>query len=452
MSFRKFLPLLFLPLAAMSAADELTDRLKESASEEIAKSETDALFKHAELSKRYVAALKVLEGRLTAEGNLDAIIRVREEIQSVTDSGEPAANDEKSVVELRGKYVAARELITKEADVARKAVVDTLAKLLREREAGLTKQGQVEEALELRKEGERMLLELSSGLSGDGVEFSEDPRVDSGTEMKELVPIEIPKDTPTVVANPFLIKGRWLESMSVPPMKQRISGKVEIGDSGEGKRPVIVIQKGSVWSGKETEISLSVGKVVATKSTFESLDFRGDLGGMFYFVNCHLHDCAFSKGGRRIGGEQATKFYFENCVVDGSFKKFWNIRHAGYRGQSSVFEKVDLPAIAFEGREPARYVNHPWVKFSDCRFVDCKVPSSFLAITRDCLFENCEFIDDPGFKAVKQPFEVVVHANKSCRWNISGAPEGVTFTRKPDTDWKGKQPPTAKLLKEMMGF
>lgn len=452
MSLLKVFPLLFLSVVTMSSADGVADRLKESALEEIAKSETDALFRHAELSKRYVAALKSLEGRLTSEGNLDAIIRVREEIESVTDSGEPAANDEKSVVELRGKYVAARETITKEADTARKGIVDAMAKSLKEREADLTKGGKVEEALALRKEGERLLLELSSGFSGEAVEFSEDPRGGDGVEMKDLPPIEIPKDAPPVVANPFLIKGRWLDSMTLPAMKQKISGSVEIGSTGEGKRPVIVVRKGSVWSGKQTEVFLAGGKVIATKSTFESLDFRSDLGGIFYFVNCHLHDCAFSKGGRRIGGEQAAKFYFENCVVDGSFKKFWNIRHAGYRGQSSVFEKVDLPAIAFEGREPARYVNHPWVKFSDCRFVDCKVPSSFLAVTRDCLFENCEFIDDPGFKAVKQPFEVTFHANKGCRWNISEAPGDVTFTRKPDTDWKGKQPPTAKALKEMMGF
>lgn len=297
-----------------------------------------------------------------------------------------------------------------------------------------------------------MLLELSAGMDSGSVAFVDDPRGAEALEAAELTLIEVPNESPPLFEKPFSIKGRWTDSMTLPVLKQRITETITIGIRTEGKRPTIVIPKGSVWSGKEAVVMLTAGKIIATKSSFQDLRFLGDHATTQYFSNCLLQDCGFSKGGNRIGGEQAAKIYFGNCVVSGNMVRGWNIRHLGYRGQGSVFEKIDLPAISFEGRDPARYLNHPWVKFSNCRFVNCKVPSSFAAITRDCVFENCDFIDDPKFEGGKRPFEVVLHMTSNCRWNISKAPATLTFTRKPDTERKGDVIPTAQALRDMMGF
>lgn len=454
MSFGKLLPPLLscALLVSPAIADEFTEKLKESAMREIEKSETDALFKQAELSQRYVGALKVLEARLTAAGDLDAIIRVREEAESVTKSGEPTAHADASIVELRDKYVLARNLITKEANDARTRVVDAIGRSVKEKESALTKAGQVEEALSMRKDGEQLLLELSSGMQNQAVEFSDDPRATAGVETSDLRKVEIPNETPPLFEKPFSIKGRWLESMTLPPLKQRVSEKIAIGDRGEKKWPLIVIPKGSVWSGKDTAIAVGAGRIVATKSSFQGFKFYGDLACNQYFINCLFDDCGFAKGGNWYGWDQAAKFYFENCVVTNHLSVGWNITDHGVRAENSVFEKIDLPTIVFHKQDPANYVNHAWMKFSNCRFVNCKVPSSFAAITRDCVFQDCTFVDDPKFQGGTKPFEVVLYLTPGSRWNITKAPATLTFTRKPDTEWKGQPLPAAQALKDMMGF
>lgn len=439
-------------MASPILADDFIDTLNESASAEIEKSETDALQKQADLSKKYIAALKGLEEKFKSAGDLDAIIRVRAEADSIAKSGEVTSHADKSITELREKYLAARKGILTDANAARQKVVETLTKAIREKEAALTKGGQVEQALALRKAGEELLLELSAGMASDNVEFGDDPRADQDLEAKELVLVEVPGDSPPLFEKPFSIKGQWIESMTLPVLKQRVSETISIGNQKEGKRPTVVIPKGSVWSGKEATVMVSAGKLIATKSSFQDLRFLGDLASTQYYSNCLFQDCGFSKGGNRIGGEQAAKIYFGNCVVTGGLAKKWNIRHTGYRGQGSVFEKIDLPEVSFEGRDPARYLNHPWVKFANCRFVNCKVPASFAAITRDCIFENCEFIDDPKFEGGTRPFEVVLYLTSNSRWNVSKAPATLTFTRKPDTERKGDPIPKAQALKDMMGF
>ncbi|HVJ46072.1 MAG TPA: hypothetical protein VM511_06780 [Luteolibacter sp.] len=454
MSVVKFSPLLFSWLLGLSVglAGEFTDKLQESASKEIEKSETDALFKQAELSQKYVAALKSLEEKLKGAGDLDAIIRVREESDSITKSGQITSHADKALVELREKYITARTTITKDADAARTKVVESVTKAIRDKETALTKAGQVDEALALRKEGESILLELSAGLNSTSVEFGDDPRSTAATELTELKKIKVPETAPALFPTPFSIKGTWLESMTLPPLKQRISEQIVIGDRGKKAWPTIVIPKGTVWSGKDTNIFSSAGYIVATKASFDRLRFLGDLASDSYFVNCSFDECAFNYGGGWWGWDQASKFYFENCVVSKYLAQNWNVVDVGCRARNSVFEKIELPSVSFRDKEPAKYLNHSWFKFENCRFVDCKVPSTFVLMTRDCVFQNCTFFDDPKIKEGTKPIEVVVYLTPGGRYDISKLPKNVTITRKADTERKGDPVPTAQALRDMMGF
>lgn len=446
-------PLLAFALAASSVrAGEFVETLKESASAEIEKSETQALFNQAELSQKYVAALKVLEEKLKSTGDLDAIIRVREEVDSVTKSGEVTSHPDQAIAELRGRYIAAREVIMKDANAARTKVVESLTRAIREKEAALTKAGQVDEALAIRKEGEQLLLELSSGMQSQSVAFEEDSRGTGPVELKELEKIDVPSVSPPLVEKPFALKGRWLESMTLPPLKQRISDEVMIGERTKKKWANVILPKGTVWSGKNTRILTNWGFIVATKSSFEGLNFIGDHACRSFFLNCSFDDCGFNKGGWWYGGDQATKFYFENCIVSNRLAMAWNVVDVGFRARSSVFEKIELPPISFRDREPANYLNHPWFRFENCRFVNCKVPSSFVLVTRNCIFQNCVFVDDPKLQEVQRPIDVTIYQDPGGRYEITKLPKNVTITRKPDTEWKGETIPTAQALRDMMGF
>jgi hypothetical protein len=454
MCFGKLLPpLLSCALVVSPArASEYVEKLKESASVEIEKSETDALFKQAELSQKYVAALKALEERVRSTGDLDAVIRVREEAESITKSGEATSHGDKGITDLREKYIVARSAIMKEANSARMKVVESLTRAVREKETALTKAGQVDEALAIRKEGEQMLLELSAGLGNEGVEFAEDSRATQATELTELKKINVPTTAPVLFEKPFEIKGTWLESMTLPPLKQRITEQVTLGDRGKKKWPTIVLPKGTVWSGRDTRIFSSAAFIVATKSSFDRLSFLGDLASDFYFVNCSFDESTLNRGGGWWGWDQASKYYLENCVVSNSLATAWNVVDNGFRVRTSVFEKVELPTISFKDKEPANYLNHPWFKFENCRFVGCKVPSSFVLATRDCIFQDCVFVDDPGLKEGKKPIDVVIYVAPGGRYDISKLPKNVTIIRRPDTEWKGGIIPTAQALRDMMAF
>jgi predicted outer membrane lipoprotein len=446
------LPLLSCAFVVLPAqANEFVEKLKESASSEIEKSETEALFRHAELSQKYVAALKALEERIKASGDLDAVIRVRDEAESITKSGQVSSHTDKGITELRDKYIAARDLIVKDANAVRTKVVESLTKTIRDREATLTKAGQVDEALEIRKDGERMLLELSAGMQNEGVQFAEDSRSTDAVELKDLAKIEVPVVTPPLVEKPFSLKGRWLESMTVPPLKQRISDGIIIGERNKQQWANIIVPKGTVWSGK-TNILTNWGHIIATKATFDGLSFLGDHACKSYYLNCWINDCGFNKGGWWYGGDQATKFYFENCLITNRLALAWNVVDVGFRARTCVFEKVDLPPISFRDREPANYLNHPWFRFENCRFVDCKVPSSFVLVTRNCIFQNCIFVDDSSLKEGQKPIDVVIYQGPGGRYDISRLPKNVTITRKPDTEWKGETIPTAQALRDMMAF
>jgi hypothetical protein len=399
-----------------------------------------------------MSPLKGLEAKLTTSGDLDAIIRVREEIESITKSGEVTNHQDPAITVLRDKYAAARNAIMKDANDARAKVTDAMSRTLKDRESALTKSGQVEQALAVRKEGEHMLLEFSAGMQSASVEFVEDPRETASIEPRELKKITVPTTAPPLFEKPFGIKGTWLESMSLPPLKQRISEKIVIGNRGQKKWPTIVIPKGTVWSGRDTEIFSSAGYIIATKGSFEKLKFLGDLASDSYFINCSFDECAFNKAGGWFGWDQATKFYFENCVVSKRLALKWYYVDVGFRARTSVFEKIDLPVVSFGEKEPADYLNHPWFKFENCRFVDCKVPASFVLATRDCIFQNCVFVDDPNLKQGSKPLEVVAYVTPGGRYDISKLPKNLTISRKQDTERKGDPIPTAQALRDMMGF
>lgn len=426
--------------------NEILGSLREAAKTEIETAETDALFKEVELSKKYLAALAALETKLAAEGNLEAIVHLRQEREAV-EKGQPSTTyPDKPLAELRDKYGVALKAIRDELAAARAKTVAAVTPKIREQESLLTKAGKVAEAVALRQEGERMVQELATGIAPP---IPEETSPAVSPALLPLKAIDLPTDKPPLVEKPFSIKGRWLESLTTPAGRQRISEPIIMGDRGKKAWISVVIPPGSHWTGSKGQyIELSAGKVLASKSRFEEIFMAPDLACNFYFLNCAFDGCGFGKGGVWYGWDHAGKFYFENCIISKRFGKDMNIVDTGYRVQTSVFENIEFTPFRFRKKEPADYVNQPWLRIVNSRFVDCQVPVSVLLLTRDCIFENCTFVNDLE-DANQEPFnkaiETVIYT-RGCKSRITKMHEKVTLTERPDTELKGGVVPTAASL------
>ncbi len=253
-------------LTSSAFANEWMETMRTSVMAEIETIETESLFKQADLSKRYMSALDALEKKLMPEGNLDIIVHIREERQAIEKSGQPSPRADKPIVELRDRYNSALKVIRDDLALSRKKVTDGISQKIKDQESALTKSGKIDEALALRKEGERLLLELSAGSEIPAVAEAADPRSTMLPDLNPLKPITVPSQKPPANETPFGIKGRWLESMTVPALKQKINGNVLIGHLENKVAPLIVLSPGNAWSGGEgVRIDLSLGRFHATK-------------------------------------------------------------------------------------------------------------------------------------------------------------------------------------------
>ncbi len=445
------IPLAMLAVALLgtpaSPGDSL-ETLKKAAIAEIEAADTEILFKKLELAKKYTGALETLEKKLAAEGNLDAIMHLREEKEEVGKSGGTTHHDDKPLVELREKYIAALGQIEKELTAARTRAGTKISAWLREEEAAMVKAGKVNEAVTLRQEGRLLLLELG-GEAASEVEIADDPRSTASTSLRPLEPIEIPNQNPPPVDN-FFSKDKWFESLTVPVTRQRIRQRIEIGDRGKKSWPTIVISPRSEWVGTgESRILLSGGDVIASQGKFRGMSFGADHGTKYYITDSELDDCVMNKGGVWYGGEQHGKFYLGNCLIRKRFSdKPIDVIDNGFRVESCVLENIEMPRMNFRDKQPADYLNHKWLRFVNCRFVNCRIPSSFLLLTRDCVFEKCIFLDadrHSGEAEITKPVEIVLYVN-DCKSRISKLPAAVTLTEKPADELKGVTIPTADSL------
>jgi hypothetical protein len=442
------------PVAAQQSAADLAQIARTA----IETADTEAIFQKADLGKKYATALEGLEKKFRSEGDLDAVLRVREEREEVLKSGTTSSHTDKALVDLRAKYTSALAVIDQAQSAAHTKAMDQFRASLRGSESALVKDGKVEEAVALRQEG-ALLLEELDGLAKTAqapaaadAEWQEDPRSRQRTDRKELPEIEIPSERPEEFDKAFLQKDRWLDSLTVPQARQRVRENVVIGDRGKQAWPLVVVAPGSHWAGAgNTNIELSAGKIVAEAGRFEKLIFLADLECQYFFTRSIFDDCRFDKGGVWYGSEQAGKFYFKECLVRGSFSgNSINVVDHGFRAERTVFENVKFPNMLFRDKQPASYLNHRWLRLVHCRFVGCTLPLSFLYLTHECLFENCTFIDDPkpakpGEEQVLKPIHLVIYV-KDCRSRLGRLPENVTLEERPATDYKGPAIPTAAEL------
>lgn len=437
----------------LTAADGkvLLEPIRKAAQAEIQTASTATEAKKVELIAKYVAALTALEKTLASSGQLDAILHVREERAAVEQTGSTTAHNDKELLDLRGKYEKSLALITGGLKTARERVVAATTLKIKEQETALTKAGKVDDAIAVRKEGQRLLLELSEGEGAGKQLFEEDPRVAESPALKPLQKIEVPSEKPieNPFGNAFAEEGRWLESQTIPAAKQKIRRPILIGDRGLKKWPLIVVAPGSVWAGADKgRLELSACKFVADKCRFESLELGCDHACFYFFQNSAFVDCDFKRVGIWYGGDQCARWYMENCYVRGKFADKLTVVDVGLRLHTSVFEDIKFPSMQYLKKQPAYYVNHGWMRIANCRFVDCTIPLSFLLLTRECIFENCMFVNDAGNSEdvpVVDALETVIYAI-NCKSQMTKVPPAIKVTEKAISEYKGVTIPTAAGL------
>lgn len=426
-------------------------KIRESTQKDIAYAREETGIKKLELAKKYGDALKNLEKKTAAEGDLDTTLHAREERESVEKSGDVTSHSDVKLVEVRKIYITAVADLDAKLKATQTKVVEARAKQIQEQEVATTKKGDLDGALALRKEREAFLLEFL-GASSSAVPTTEDPRVAASDDKKSkgpgiLADVKIPDGKPPVDEDPFS-KNKWNESLTVPVAKQRLRAPISIGDRGIHKQPLVVISPRSAWVGSEAAwIDLSFGYIVARNSSFEKVRFFGDLACDMYFINSKLDDCTLGKGGVWYGSDQAAKFYLESCHMKGRFSMAnMNIVDDGIRARSSVFESIEFPKMSFKKKQPADFLNNRWMAFENCRFVRCKIPLSILLITRNCVFEDCSFqSEEDGPFNITQPVEVTLYA-ENCKTNIPETLVGIKLIQKRESDLKGVSIPTISSL------
>ena len=424
--------------ADAESVTEIEDAITKQIDLEVGSAKFESDTKEAELRAKYVAALKSLEAKTAQYGNLDGVLRVREEIAAVEKSGDPTtAETPKGLVDLRTIYLKSKsELQAKSKASVDSKVAAAIAKL-GEKETALTRAGEIDQALALRQLREKMNLKYLP----EKAEFKDSS---GAVASKSPSAVKPPADTPPVMENLFSSK-EWMESCTVPVAKQRIREQILLGDRGKQKWPVVVVSPGSIWSGSGSgQLFLSAAKVIGKQSKFEKLKFINDLGSHAYFLRCELLDCRLERGGIWWAGHYSARFYLEDSLVKGTlFPKRITMGDYGIRADRTVFMGIELPEVDYQKQQPARVVENPWFCFVNCRFVKCKIPASFLLATYDCVFEDCIFLDDekPLAENVTESLEAVVYT-RDCKNQISKLQEPLKITIKPDTALKGAIVPT----------
>ena len=119
-----------------------------------------------QLTANYSAALRRLLDDSKKSGDLDAVLPVRDELAAAEANTWPLPElpgaAPRRLADLRAKFVGARGEVTKDHGVELVALVDKMLQLLKDKEAELTRSGDVDGALAARKMGET--LETAEGV------------------------------------------------------------------------------------------------------------------------------------------------------------------------------------------------------------------------------------------------------------------------------------------------
>ena len=139
-------------------------------------------------------------------------------------------------------------------------------------------------------------------------------------------------------------------------------------------------------------------------SLFRESRFEDALGDRFVAVDTFFENVTMNKTGGWFVDLWSSRWSFGNCVFAGKFMcSKLNATDYSVRALNCTIHDATLPPIVYK-RDPSKEAQSAELRFTNCRFVRCEVPESFLAATMDCVFEDCAFSDkrEDWAKATKQ--------------------------------------------------
>ena len=212
-----------------------------------------------------------------------------------------------------------------------------------------------------------------------------------------------------VISFVFLGASVWLRAATEPVVMQAKiwDATMTLGAGGfRGKNPVK--SEGKLNHAVEPgafieELRVDGGRDVHWKiegAYLKNCSFSGDLGFHFSAKDSALENCSLSKSGSMFVGWAGTKWRFENCLITASFVHDGGLHDYAAYASDCTFVGIRMAAHGLRD-DPSKYAGKAENGYIRCRFIGCEIPETVLALSVDCIFENCKFTHKP-FKAGRE--------------------------------------------------
>ena len=373
------------------------------------------------LVSQYTAYLLKVEEKLQSTGNLDRVLKVREEREKLTLSGEVTTHADPELDLARQSYITKSDEIRRNQETKEAELKSAYSGRLEALEISFTKAGKIPSALAAREERQKLSQTTAQ----------------TSSPQSSALSAKFPDDTPPLAGeNPFKNPG-INKSITVPPDKYRLREKhVLQGPGGPKDQPTLAFAAGTDVSGTaEASLFIGRGRMIARDTAFSDLPIRGDLNSSAFFARCTIRNCTFEKAGPWAGGNFASRWHFEDTTIERTFLPELSIKNVGLRLLNSTVRGVDLPAIDFAGVKVSNAVLTEWLQVRNTRFEKCKIPLSFLLITDSCAFVDCTFIDDTQYPTLDKLITVTIY-EQACTWRAKSLLINMNVKKLPLASWK----------------
>lgn len=361
-----------------------------------------------ELKKLIASYQSALERRQTAlqeAGQLEALLEIRKEIETLGSTGEPGTDDttDTELQKLRGIFQKSKQDIVNRQGEAVAKVTSTYKTALDALVPELTRAGKVEEAIQARTMAEA-IAENQPKVSSSS-KLSSRPDGENNPPGAGEIPVDVTSraerrltEVPEIEAPPFgpdiFNLAEWPLLATLAPDNYTISGQQKY----EGKKGMkLAISENSTFRGDGDKPYWNVANAVTVGKAlrFEGFRFHGNLGSRLYFEQSSFDNMLIGKGGGWFGGAFMSRWQFRSCAIRGSFIEKWITRQTGVQMLGCRIEDVTFPPLEYhDDDDPSAIAKNDQMMILDSCFFRCTIPVSVLSLTEDCGFIECRFVDD----------------------------------------------------------
>ena len=222
-----------------------------------------------------------------------------------------------------------------------------------------------------------------------------------------------------LAAQSYAEKDWWSQSMTLGPGFYESEGyRIRVRYTAEKRTrkdgqvlPVITFAEGTTV--RNLNFDTYDGTFVARQTLFDSCHLSLSLDSVFSATDSVFRDSKHFKIGGWYVRRWTVKLDFDNCVFykySISTKDRIDTTNYGIKIVNSTFYDSTLPEIWYK-EDLNEELGSGWRTVKNCRFVNCRIPYSFLICTENCLFDHCTFSNEASEK--RWEFEVNLPVSKT---------------------------------------